>query len=121
VFTPLTIALFTGCVVLAALAGVRLARNRLIDDPVVIAGAVLELLLMAQLVVGLAGAGEIGVGSERATFIAYLFTSLVVVPVGIFLAIKEKTRWAMGVVIASAVVVAILVGRLQQIWGAFGA
>jgi hypothetical protein len=118
---PLTLALYAGCAVLAALAGVRLARHRLIDDPVVIASAVLEVLLVAQLVVGLAGASEISDGSERATFVAYLFTALVVVPVGVFLAIKEKTRWALGVVIASAVVVAILVGRLQQIWGATGA
>jgi hypothetical protein len=34
----------------------------------------------------------------------------------VFLAIKEKTRWAMGVIVAGAFAVGVMTGRLQQIW-----
>ena len=65
---------------------------------------------------GLVQAGAIADGAERATFIAYLFTVLVVLPVTIYIAIKEKTQWAMAVVLGGALVVAILIARVQQIW-----
>jgi hypothetical protein len=102
--------------VLALVAGHHLARQRRVDDPLILVGAVIELGLLVQLVHGLTQSGAIGDGSERATFIAYLFTVLVIVPVTVFIAIKEKTQWAMAVVIGGAVVVAILVARIQQIW-----
>jgi hypothetical protein len=38
----------------------------------------------------------------------------------VFLALKEKTRSSMFVVLGSAVVVGVLVGRLLQIWNAGG-
>lgn len=113
---PLTIGIYSISAVLASLALHRLLKRRLIDDAVIIAAAVLELALLVQLLVGLLQSGAIGDGSERATFIAYLFTALVIAPVAVFLAIKEKTQWAMGVVIGGAFVVAVLVARLQQIW-----
>lgn len=113
---PLTIGLFAGCAVLAVVAAHHLIRRRLVDDPLIIVGAVLVLGLLIQLVVGIARSGAISDGAERATFIAYLPTVIVVVPVALYLAIKEKTQWAMAVVLGGAVVVAILVARLQQIW-----
>lgn len=117
---PLAFLLYGLCAVLAGLGLVRLVRRRLIDDPVIITSAVLEVALVVQLVVGLAKSAAIADGAERATFIAYLFTALVVAPVAVFVAIKEKSQWAMGVVIGGAFVVAILVARLQQIWGLRG-
>ena len=70
---------------------------------------------LVQLVVGLAHAGAIG-GADGATFVAYLFTVVIVPPFVVFLAIKEKTGWAMGVIIVGAFVCGILIGRLEQIW-----
>lgn len=113
---PLTVTLLVGCAVLGVLAAHHLIRSRLVDDPVVLVGAAIELGLVVGLVYGLTQAGAIGDGSERATFIAYLFTILVIIPVTIFIAIKERTQWAMAVVLGGAVVVAILLARLQQIW-----
>ncbi len=113
---PLTVAVLVASGVLGLLALHHLVRTRLVDDPLLVSGAVIELALIAQLVVGLAHASAIADGAERATFIAYLFTVLVVIPVTLFIAIKEKTQWAMAVIVGGAVVVAILVARLQQIW-----
>jgi hypothetical protein len=41
---------------------------------------------------------------------------LLVIPVSVVIAVKEKTQWAMAVVLGGALVVAILVARLQQVW-----
>ncbi len=113
---PLTIVLLVGCAVFGLIAAHHLLRSRLVDDPLIVSGGVLELALIVQLVVGLAKSSAIANGAERATFIAYLFTVLVVVPAALFIAIKEKTQWAMAVVFGGAVVVAILIARLQQVW-----
>lgn len=113
---PLTIVLLAGCAALGLLAAHHLLRRRLVDDPLILVGAGLEVALLVQLVVGLAKSGAIGNGAERATFIAYLFTVLLVVPASIVIAVKEKTQWAMAVVLGGALVVAILVARLQQVW-----
>jgi hypothetical protein len=116
VLQPLTVGLLVASGVLGLLAVHHLLRRRLVDDPLILVGAALELALLVQLVVGLTKASAIGDGAERATFIAYLFTVLLVVPATVVIAIKEKTQWAMAVVLGGAVVVAILVARLQQIW-----
>ncbi len=113
---PLTVAILVASGVLGLIAVHHLARTRLVDDPLLVSGAVIELALVAQLVVGLARASAISDGAERATFIAYLVTVLVVIPATLFIAIKEKTQWSMAVIFGGAVVVAILVARLQQIW-----
>jgi hypothetical protein len=116
VLQPLTVVQLVACGVLGVLAAHHLLRKRLVDDPLVLVGAALEVALLVQLVVGLAKASAIGDGAERATFIAYLFTVLLVVPASVVIAVKEKTQWAMAVVLGGALVVAILVARLQQVW-----
>ncbi|GAA6527085.1 hypothetical protein [Intrasporangium sp. DVR] len=113
---PLTVMLLVAAGVLGLVAAHHLIRRRLVDDPLILVGAAIELGLVVQLVYGLSQSGSIVDGSERATFVAYLFTVLVIVPAAVFIAIKEKTRWAMGVVLGGAVVVAILLARIQQIW-----
>ncbi len=112
---PLSVIVLVLCAVLALTAVVYLVRRSLIDDRLLAIAGLLEVALLVQLVVGLAHAGQVG-GSEGATFVAYLFTTLVVPPFVVFLAIKEKSQWAMGVIIVGAFVCGILVGRLEQIW-----
>ncbi|WP_347350394.1 hypothetical protein [Intrasporangium sp.] len=115
-FAPLTVAILIACAVLFLLAAHHLWRDRVVDDPIMVVSGLVELALLAQLVVGVTRSGSIQDGSERATYLAYLLTVLVVLPVAIFIAIKERSRWAMGVVLGAAVVVAILVARILQIW-----
>ena len=101
---------------LLALAGWYAWRDRLVDDRVLLLAALLEVLLVVQAVAGLLGMGEIRDDTEKATFAAYLVT-LPLVPVAtIYLAIKEKTRWAMGAVAVGAFAVAVMMIRCQQIW-----
>jgi hypothetical protein len=43
-----------------------------------------------------------------------------VLPAAVFRALKEKTRWAMGVVAVGAFGIAVMTARLQQIWNLGG-
>jgi hypothetical protein len=120
VIEPLTYAVVGLATVLFVLSVYYAVRDRLVDDKVLLLVALLELGLIAQLVLGLVGLGEIEDPTERATFAAYL-VSLPVIPVGTaLLTIKEKTVWAMGAVAVGAFAVAVMTARLQQIWNLNG-
>lgn len=93
-------------------------RDRLINDAVLAVAALLEVLLVVQAVIGIAQLDTVADQAERATFAAYL-VSLPLVPIGtVFLAIKEKSRWAMGAVAIGAFAVVVMAIRLHQIWTA---
>ena len=114
---PLTVAVSVVALILLALSGWYAARGRLLDDRLLLTGAVLELGLLVQLVVALVHVGQVtGGGAERATFAAYAVTLPFVPPLALFTALKEKTRWAMVVVAVGAFGVAVMTARLQQIW-----
>jgi hypothetical protein len=116
VLFPLTVLVFAAASVLALAAGWYAWRDRLVDDRLLLAAALLELGLLVQLVVCLVNVGEVAGGADQATFAAYAISLPFVPPAVAFLAIKEKTRWAMGVIAAGAFAVAVMTGRLQQIW-----
>ncbi|HPB73582.1 MAG TPA: hypothetical protein PLX71_11455, partial [Phycicoccus sp.] len=120
VIPTLTWSIVAVCTVLMVLSGWYAYRDRLLND--VLLGLILlvELGTLVQAVRGLTTMGAIADGDERATFAAYLLT-LPVVPVGTgFLALKEKTRWAMGAVAVGAFAVAVMALRCQQIWDLHG-
>jgi len=91
-------------------------RQRVVDDRLILVLAVPEVALLVQVVVGIVQGATTTRDYEKPVFFAYLLTVPVVAPVAAFLALKEKSRSSMVVVVGSAVVVGILVGRLNQIW-----
>ena len=118
---PLTLTVYAVAALLAVMAGVYAWRDRLIDDRLLLVAAVLEVAMLVQAVLVLANVGEVGgEAAEKATFAAYGLTLPFVPPAVALLAIKEKTRWSMGVVAAGAFAVAVMTGRLQQIWDLHG-
>lgn len=54
---------------------------------------------------------------ETATFIGYALTSVLVPPAGAIWALSEKTRWGTAAAGVSALVLAVLTLRMQQVWG----
>lgn len=113
---PVTYAVVGLATLLFVLAVVYAVRDKLIDDLLLGIAALVELGLVIMLIAGLVGLGEIGDGTERLTFAAYLI-SLPVIPIGtVLLAIKEKSRWAMGSLAVGAFAVAVMAARCLQIW-----
>jgi hypothetical protein len=121
VLYPLTVVICLAAIVLMVVAAWYAARHRVLDDRLLLVATLLEVGLLVQLVVALAHLGGVpGGGAEKATFTAYAVTLPFVVPAAIFLALKEKTHWAMGVVAVGAFAAAVMTARLQQIWNLRG-
>jgi hypothetical protein len=117
VLSWLTIAILVAAAVLLLVAAFYAVVDRLVDDRLLLVAAVLELALVVQAVVALVNLGGVpGDGGDRATFAAYAVTLPLVPPALALLAIKEKTRWSMGVVAAGAFAITVMTARLEQIW-----
>lgn len=112
----LTIAICAASVVLMLLAGIYAYRDRLINDLILALAALVFLGTLAQVVIGLVRMSAIEGGSELATFVSYLLSLPFIPVITTFLAIKEKTKWAMGSVAVGAFAVLVMTARLQQIW-----
>jgi hypothetical protein len=74
--------------------------------------------VLALTMIGVAVAKLVGGdrASEMATFIGYLIAFAIVPAAGYALARMEPTRWGTTVIAVAALVEAILVVRLQQVW-----
>ena len=84
--------------------------------------ALVELLLLAQLVIAIIApfAGDPPSGSV-VEFYAYLISALVIPPAAIFWALTEKTRWSVVVVGIACFAVAVMIVRMHIIWTQQGA
>lgn len=77
--------------------------------------AALEALLLVQLIASIAIVpGEAGDG--KALFFSYLVTTLLVPIAALFWGSIDRSRWGIGTVAASGLVVAALLLRIHQIW-----
>lgn len=112
----LTVVIIVVCVVFGLVGAVYAVRDWVLDDRLLVVLGVLEVLLVAQAVVGVVLGAHATRDFEAPVFYAYLLTVPFIAPFAGFLAIKDKSRWAMGVVVGSAFVVGIFIGRLNQIW-----
>lgn len=105
----------------AVWAFVQAARNRPPQRPLLIGLAVVEVLLIAQVVLAvvlLIGGGRPG---SMATFVGYLIGSLVVLPLGTVWALAERSRSSTMVLGIACVTVPVLILRMSEVWGGAGA
>jgi hypothetical protein len=107
--------------VLGAWCLIAALRNRPPDLSHLIGAGVVEL---AALVLAVAAVAAM-IGGDRphevGTFVGYLITFLGMLPVAGMLARLEPTRWGSVILTVAALVMPVLVLRLQQIWEATGA
>lgn len=116
----LTAAIIVVALLAAGYALVSTVRNRAMTAGHLVALGVLELLLIAQAVVGFVklGGGEGPDGS--ATFVGYLLGVLLIPVAGAGWGLLERTRWGSGVLAVAGVAVAVMVVRLDQLWSGTG-
>ncbi|MFC0860692.1 hypothetical protein ACFHYQ_00120 [Sphaerimonospora cavernae] len=107
--------LIGAALLLALLALITAIRDRPMGVVLLAGLAVLELALLVQ--AGLAVA-EVGQVRERATFIGYLAGTVVIPPAAVWWGRAERTRWGPGVIAVAAFTVAVMTGRLLQLWNA---
>jgi hypothetical protein len=121
VLLPVTITVLVCAAVLAVASGVVTARNRRAGNGLLLLAGLTELAAVTQLVAGvvLLTSGHHDVSA--ALFVAYLVGLAVVVPLAVFWALGEPTRWGPGVLTVAGLVVLVLVARLHQLWTGAGA
>ncbi|GAA5161835.1 MULTISPECIES: hypothetical protein [Amycolatopsis] len=101
----------------AAWAFVAAARNREPQRPLLVALAVVEVLLVVQLVIGIVGLVRGGHPGSLATFLAYLVGSLVIIPAGTAWALAERSRSSTVILGVVCLAIPVMVLRLHEIWG----
>ena len=117
---PLTTAVMVAVAALGLVALIYLALDRPVDDGLLLVAALVELGLLVLAVTTAVVHGRVTGTGEGATMLAYALTLPIIPPVVVFIALKEKTRWAMGVVIAGAFTVGVMTYRILQIWQTSG-
>ena len=118
---PLQTVLMVGSLALAAAALVLIVLDRHVGTPLVVAAGVLELGLLVQCVVGIVQLTTTDRDVAGVTFVGYLVGMLLVLPAATAWSLGERSRSGTAVLLVGALVVPVLVLRVQQIWTAPGA
>ncbi len=103
---------------LALWTGIQAGRRRPTSEAQMIGAIVVEVALLAQVAIALVALFGGTVVAEPVTFVAYSVGVLLALPLGFYLAREERTRWGSLCLCFTAVVVAVMVLRLLQLWQA---
>ena len=111
-------AVLAAALLLALWTGIQAARRRPTSEAQMVGAIVVEIALLAQVVIAvvqLIGGHPL---AEPVTVVAYSIGVLLALPLGFYLAREERTRWGSLCLCFTAVVVAVMVLRLLQLWQA---
>lgn len=108
--------LAVGALLIAASAVMLMVRNKVFNDPLFYAIALLELALIGLLIGGCIALGRTGRDVDGVLFVSYLVTVVIIPPAAVLWGIAEKSRWGTGVVVVAMLTVAVLCFRLLGIW-----
>jgi hypothetical protein len=112
----LAMAVIVAALVLAAVGALFAALDRPAGRPLEVGAALVEvglLALTAVTVMSIAGGDR---PAEPGTFAGYLITTLALLPVAVIMARMEPTRWGSAIIGGGALVVPVLILRLQQVY-----
>lgn len=109
-------ALLIAGLVLALWLGWQAFRRMPVNGPQIIAALVLEAAVLVQSAIAVIRVINGVELVETVTFLAYLGGVLLPLPLGIYLARLERTRWGSIALCFTAVVVAVMMLRLLQLW-----
>lgn len=117
--TGLSTALIVVALLTAAWTVLLAVRDRPVGTTLLAALAVLELLAVAQLVVGIVSVARDD-GPGGVTFFAYLVGSLLVLPVVTLWSLAERSRSGTLVLTVGCLALPVMTARLLQLWNAGG-
>ena len=99
---------------------VLLVRDEVAQDRTFALLAVLELVLLVQLVVGCVALGRTDRDVDGVLFVSYLVGVALALPIGVFWSLAERTRAGTGVLLVAVLTVVALQLRLGTIWSGTG-
>ncbi|WP_188195853.1 hypothetical protein [Nonomuraea sp. SYSU D8015] len=114
--TVVSTIVIVGALLLALASLIVAIRNRPMGMVLLVGFALLEVAVLVQLgfvIVAVAG----GQGpDDKATLWGYLAGEVVIPPAGVFLALAERSRWGSAILVVAGFAIAVMTGRLLQIW-----
>ena len=121
--SAVSVVLIAGSVLGAGWTALSAARDRRVDNRLLVELIVVEALVVVQLLVAIVaiGRGERPDGPDSAaTFLAYAAAEVVLLPAGVFWSQAERSRSSTLVITVACLGVAVMTGRMMQMWGGFG-
>ncbi|OLT46378.1 hypothetical protein BJF85_17305 [Saccharomonospora sp. CUA-673] len=115
--TGYALAVSGGAAAVAVWAFVLVALNRPPEKPLLIGIGVIEALLAIQVLISIVMLIAGGEPGSLVTFLAYLFGSLLVLPLGTVWALAERTRSSTAVLGVALLTVPVLMLRMVEVWG----
>jgi hypothetical protein len=116
VIDSLALAIIAASLLFAAWSLVGVVRDRPPDPPQLAGVVLVELGLLVQEAIATNRLVQGDRPDDMALFIGYLVASLVILPLGTWLGLLERTRWGTAIIGFAFLVIPVLVVRLQQIW-----
>ncbi|MBB5800829.1 putative transcriptional regulator [Saccharothrix ecbatanensis] len=80
----------------------------------------LEVGLLVQAVAGVVNVLGADRELDRVTFVGYLIGAAVVLPLGAFWSLAERSRWGAGVLTVACLSVPVMILRLNMLWSGHG-
>lgn len=105
-----------GCGLLALAGLIAVLVRRPIGALYLVAVAVVELVVLVQVVLAIVGLARGAEVDGIALFVAYLVFSAVVLPIGGLWAVGENDRWSGAVVAISALALVVTLVRMDAVW-----
>ncbi len=115
-WTPLAVIVALAALVVAAWAGWSALRDRAVVLRQLWGAAVVEALLLVELVVAVVRALTGTPPGDAPTFWGYAVTTLIVLPLAAVWGFAERTRWSSVVLLLAALTVAVLQLRMLAVW-----
>ena len=100
----------------AVVAIVHLARNRPVEDGMFLLLGIAEVLLLVQLVLGSINLADTDRDVSGTLFVSYLVGVTLVLPIGAFWSLAERSRAGTAVLLLAILTVVALQLRLHGIW-----
>jgi hypothetical protein len=120
VIEPLAVTIVLVSLLLATCAGVLAALDRLPGRWMLRGLLALQLLVLVQ--AGIAVARMVGgeVPASVGALVGYLLVSVLIVPLGTYWSLEERTRWSTLVLVVACLTVTVLMSRLLTLWSTVG-
>jgi hypothetical protein len=114
--TTVATILIAGSLLLTVASLITAIRNRPMGMVLLIGFAVLEVAVLVQagFVIAAVAGGE--GPADKVTLFGYVGGQVVIPPAGVFLALAERSRWGSAILVVAGFAIAVMTGRLLQIW-----
>ncbi|MEV0994399.1 hypothetical protein [Nonomuraea sp. NPDC050202] len=114
--TTVSTIVISGSLLLMLMSLIVAIRDRPMGMVLLVGFALLEVAVLVQagfVVAGVAG----GQGpDDKVTLFGYVGGEVLIPPAGVFLALAERSRWGPAILAVAGFAVAVMTGRLLQIW-----